>query len=171
MRENEDQYYIYDKRTNTKVPVNKEFFKNYCRYIDVCQQKMEYHDLCKCPRRKRLIYCDTVCGGCKYQVFNERSLDEVISKDGDTITLGETIVDPNADVEDAIEKKEAEEALARELACCDEIGRKIIKLLIDQKKEVEIEEILGLTRGQYSHHLKKARAQLIPNLRDYFFDD
>ena len=57
MTTNENQYHIYLRSTNERVPCTKEEFDNYYRDINAYRKKQQRHGRCVCPESRRL-HCD-----------------------------------------------------------------------------------------------------------------
>ena len=165
MSEKGKSYKIFNRETNTWLTVSKEdyikFYRSVWKYQKDCKAKNE----CYCPRQY-LYQCDANCLCCEYYKPDYKSLDEPVGVDG--AEFGDSIENPNADIEALFFKKELYQKLYEELDKLSEPQKQIIKLYLAGKSDSEIKNILGFSSASsVPYHRKKAFEKLRVALQEY----
>ena len=163
------QNHIYDKQTRTWFEVTPEQFEEYNRWRTRIRKREQYHKRCMCPRSKWWL-CDGMCQDCEFHAPGDTlSLEAPISNDdGDEVTLGETLLDPNSLFESIICD---EEELRQLFARLDELmpeARRIGQLRQKGLTDEAIAKAIGIKRTTFLSRLKKAREQLEAEYPDLF---
>lgn len=93
---NKDNH-IYDKQTRTWFDVTPEQFQEYDRWRTRIRKREQAHGHCMCPRSKWWL-CDGMCQDCEFHAAGDTiSLDApVANDDGDEVSLGDTLMDPDS---------------------------------------------------------------------------
>ena len=154
-------YRIYDKGTRQWFEVTREQYIEYDRWRTRVRKKEQYHGRCMCPRTKWWL-CDGMCDDCEFQARGDvLSMDTPFeSNDGDEFTLHDATPDPDSLFESAIcdqdELAHLFERLNELMPEAEEIG----KLRLQNLKDEEIAERIGIKRTTFRSRLSKAKEKL-----------
>lgn len=138
MKNQEKQRKIYIRNTKQWVPVEEEIYLEYYRPVWRAQKAARKVGQCICP--KAMIWvCDADCAMCEYQTAgNSVSLDAPLKNvEGDEITLGDTIADPDADFTDILADRLLIDRLLDELAE-DSEDKRICELIMEGSSKTEM---------------------------------
>ena len=163
-----NERFIYLKDLHQWVPVSKTDFNNYYRDINAYRRRQQEHGRCVCPASKRYL-CDMDCWTCRFRkAGDELSLDYTISdEDGNEKSWLDDLPDDSPSAQSILEERDLLDSLIRKLDELDPDGRRICELLLQNKTEREIAEIMGISQ-QSTINYKKRKA--FETLRDLMRD-
>ena len=163
------QNHIYDKQTRTWFDVTPEQFQEYDRWRTRIRKREQAHGHCMCPRSKWWL-CDGMCQDCEFHAAGYTiSLDApVANDDGDEVSLGDTLMDPDSLFDSILcDKAEMDMLFAR----LEELMPEAMEIgLLRQKglTDSAIADSIGVKRTTFLSRLKKAREQLASEFPDLF---
>ena len=169
MTTNENQYHIYLRSTNERVPCTKEEFDNYYRDINAYRKKQQRHGRCVCPESRRL-HCDMDCATCPFRRAGDGlSLDYTTTdEDGTEIRWADNLEDPSPLIEDivadGIQMADLFKRLNELMPQALEIGRMRQLGMSDTAISAEI----GIPRKTFTDRLKRAKDILKSEFPDIF---
>lgn len=146
----EKKFFIPQRTSRNHVElheVNKELYEEITRDINRTRKQMQRSGECSCTKDK-FWQCDGVCQDCPFYHQRTLSIDEVVyenTSDGSSITLADTIADPNStNLEEKLLLKFAFEQLCEYLDTLDPAYRKIfdcIKMKSDLNEDVILRKV------------------------------
>lgn len=160
---------IYLKELHQWVPVSKTDFNNYYRDINAYRRRQQEHSRCVCPASKRYL-CDMDCWTCRFRkAGDELSLDYTISdEDGNEKSWLDDLTDDAPSAQSILEERDLLDSLISKLAKLDPDGRRICELLLENKTEREIAEIMGISQQSTINYKKR---KTFEKLRDLMSDN
>lgn len=160
---------IYLKDLHLWVPVSKTDYDNYYRDINAYRRRQQEHGRCVCPASKRYL-CDMDCWTCRFHKSgDELSLDYTITDDdGNEKSWLDDLLDETPNALSILEERDLLDSLISKLDELDPDGRRICELLLQDKTEREIAEIMGISQ-QSTINYKKRKA--FEKLRDLMSDN
>lgn len=160
---------IYIKDLHQWVPVSKTDYDNFYRDINSYRRRQQEHGRCVCPASKRYL-CDMDCWTCRFRkAGDELSLDYTITDDdGNEKSWLDDLADDAPSAQSILEERELLDTLLSKLEELDPDGHRICELLLQEKSEREIADIMGISRqSTVNYKKKKAFETLREHLRDY----
>ena len=164
-----DERSIYLKDLHLWVPVSKTDYDNYYRDINAYRRRQQVHGRCVCPASKRYL-CDMDCWTCRFRkAGDELSLDySITDEDGNEKSWLDDLPDETPSAQSILEERDLLDSLIRKLDELDPDGRRICELLLQDKTEREIAEIMGISQ-QSTINYKKRKA--FEKLRELMSDN
>lgn len=165
MSEKERIYKIFDRETGTWLTVSKEDYINFYRSVWKYQKDCMAKNECYCPQRF-LYKCDANCLYCEFYRRDYKSLDEPVGTSG--AVLGDSVENPDADIETVFFKKLLLQKLYEELDKLSEPQKQVMELYLAGKNDTEIKIILGFSSASsVPYHREKAFEKLRLALEEY----
>ncbi len=162
------EYKVYIPNGKQWITVTEEQYYAYYRDIWCTQKRAQAHGQCMCPKSK-LWQCDGDCLVCRYHAAGDSlSLDhEYENENGEESSLLDSLVDPSADVESTVMDRLCLEALYEAIRRLNPDGRCICELLLQDKSESEIADLLNMKQqSTVNYRKKKAFDELRELLKD-----
>ncbi len=157
----ENQPFIYDRKTKTKLPVSREVRDAYYGEAARIRMKEQAHGRCVCPQSK-VWACDGDCLTCEYHRSGGLvSLDVPISEDGED-TLQDLVPSETPSIESVIADRDLLNRLFARLRELDPDADTIIAMWQDNYKVSDraIAEALGRPQRTFADQMKKYRTEL-----------
>lgn len=157
----ENQPFIYDRSTKTKIPVSKEIRDTYYGEVARIRMKAQAHGRCVCPQ-KDVWTCDGDCLVCEYQRSGDQaSLDVPIGEDGED-TLLDVVPDEAPSIESVVADRDLLDRLFARLRELDPEADTIIKMWKADWKVSDraIAEALGRPQRTFADQMKRYRTEL-----------
>ncbi len=156
---------IYLKDLHLWVPVSKPDYDNYYRDINAYRRKQQEHGRCVCPASKRYL-CDMDCWTCRFRkAGDELSLDySITDEDGNEKSWLDDLPDETPSAQSILEERDLLDSLIRKLDELDPDGRRICELLLQDKTEREIAEIMGISQQSTINYKKRKAFETLRNL-------
>ncbi len=157
----ENQPFIYDRKTKTKIPVSREVRDAYYREAARIRMKEQDHGRCVCPQSK-VWACDGDCLTCEYHRSGDlASLDVPIGEDGED-TLLDMVPSEAPSIESVIADRDLLNRLFARLRELDPEADTIIAMWQDNYKVSDraIAEALGRPQRTFADQMKKYRMEL-----------
>lgn len=157
----ENQPFIYDRNTKTKIPVSKEVRDAYYGEAARIRMKAQAHGRCVCPQ-KDVWTCDGDCLVCEYQRSGDQaSLDVPIGEDGED-TLLDVVPDEPPSIESVVADRDLLDRLFARLRELDPEADTIIKMWKADWKVSDrtIAEALGRPQRTFADQMRKYRTEL-----------
>ena len=157
---------IYLKDLHEWVPVSKADYDNYYRDINAYRRRQQEHGRCVCPVGKRYL-CDMDCHSCRFhKAGDELSLDYAIA--GEERHWIDCLPDDVPSTQSILEERELLDALMSKLNELEPDSRRICELLLEEKSEREIANIMGISQQSTINYKKKKAFEILRELlRDY----
>ena len=159
--DNQQNPFIYDRITKTKIPVSKEVRDDYYREAARIRMKAQAHGQCVCPQSK-VWACDGDCLVCEYRRSGDMaSLDIPVGEDGED-TLLDMVPDEVPSIESVIADRDLLDRLFARLRELDPGADTIIGMWLDKDKVSDraIAEALGRPQRTFADQMKKYRTEL-----------
>lgn len=160
-----DERKIYLKDLHQWVPVSKTDYDNYYRDINAYRRRQQEHGRCVCPANKRYLCNIDCCTCCFRKAGDELSLDYTISDDdGNEKSWLDDLADDAPSAQSILEERDLLDSLIRKLDELDPDGRRICELLLQDKTEREIAEIMGISQQSTINYKKRKAFERLRNL-------
>ena len=159
--DNQQNPFIYDRITKTKIPVSKEVRDDYYREAARIRMKAQAHGQCVCPQSK-VWACDGDCLVCEYRRSGDMaSLDIPVGEDGED-TLLDMVPDEVPSIESVIADRDLLDRLFARLRELDPGADTIIGIWLDYVyvSVRAIAEALGRPQRTFADQMKKYRTEL-----------
>ena len=174
MQKKDNQYRIYIRSANLRVPCTKKQFDDYYRDINAFRRTQMNHGRCVCPPSKRLM-CDMDCCTCPYRTSGDISyLDDSLADDeGKEMNWLDHLQEKMPDLQtpslediaaDGIEIQRLFARLCELMPQAIEIGRLREQGLSDTAIAGEI----GIPRKTFTDRIKKAESILKAEFPEFF---
>ncbi len=157
----ENQPFIYDRETKTKIPVSREVRDAYYGEAARIRMKEQAHGRCVCPQRK-VWACDGDCLTCEYHRSGDlASLDVPIGKAGED-TLQDFVPSEAPSIESVIADRDLLDRLFARLRELDPDADTIIAMWMDDDNVSDraIAKALGRPQRTFADQMKKYRTEL-----------
>ena len=149
------------------VPVSRAVYQAVYPDIWRTQKLMQNLGRCTCPKRE-LWCCDGDCEQCSYaSVGKHVSLDAPAQSAEGLVSVGDTIADESANIEEILTDVALLDALHEELRHLDPEGRAICEAKAQGLSERDAARAIGINASTFRRHWMKIREHLYERLNPY----
>lgn len=159
--DNQQNPFIYDRITKSKIPVSKEVRNAYYREAARIRMRAQAHGQCVCPQSE-VWTCDGDCLVCEHRRSGDMaSLDIPIGEDGED-TLLDMVPDETPSIESVVADRDLLDRLFARLRELDPDADTIIGMWQADWKASDraIAEALGRPQRTFADQMRKYRTEL-----------